>query len=778
VVPNTLVPALGGLDWTAMRRMFKDCLAPPMPMPAELIPSELNSSEINHPCALDLASLDLVDTDSAMKNLIGDSAELEAQKWADDGSMRRRLDVLRGWLGPRERGIIDQVLGRLPRPRSQHGDSALLLARDDSAQETSNAVNNIPVQVKRYNEDSDDSSDDEGSDAHARTAHMFFAEGLSEQLSLQSCPSSSPSQSLCERVQIIDAESFDSVQAADSGVGGPVSEQTNDTMPVPVIPLSIHRSLPTPVSSPVLRPLVSKGKGKEREREFSLSPSFPPAITNSLPSPVPRISDSCSQIHPYIHSASSAFIILDEVGEDNPLTPALSDMSMSACTSPFASFEDIEMSEAGILSLPGSPGDNCLKLCETRISPIHVREDATPEFCDDQRSPQRCLQKAFLQRSPDAQPFESISNHELSHHQSSSPASHHQSQSQSQSQQTSGHRRKRRRLEGYATDVPETENGGVVHAPSLISTLRRRRTEESVTTNGRGSESVAYPRYRSRAPSPDPFLDVSHVADEIVPVSPSCERQQRRHALRSGGLAPNRSAPSIISPLQLPAANHHSRSAISSASALVTLNSPRALAPAPTIPLLSGITPSSSFASTSNISRPTIPLSPVASSSKILQPIKPPFVVSAKSSASRLEERRKQREIAEKLCLARPDMVDPHYAARRARRLRAEAERSLSMVQDTSAVGSSSSFDISVDTHGPPPTTHRRELRSAAVKRPRALLDEDMEDVHHTMNRERNQRLSRDVANALAAGRKVVDVLPRLMCVSARGRHLQASAKP
>ncbi|KAG2144200.1 beta-lactamase-like protein, partial [Suillus clintonianus] len=111
VVPNTLVPALGGLDWTAMKAMFKECMAPPIPERGDLIPNELSPSGVVHPSVHDFASLDLTDTDSAMKNLVGDSAELEAQKWADDGSMRRRLEILRGWLGPKEKGIVDRVLG-------------------------------------------------------------------------------------------------------------------------------------------------------------------------------------------------------------------------------------------------------------------------------------------------------------------------------------------------------------------------------------------------------------------------------------------------------------------------------------------------------------------------------------------------------------------------------------------------------------------------------------------------------------------------------------------
>ncbi|KAG1718369.1 beta-lactamase-like protein, partial [Suillus lakei] len=194
VVPNTLVPALGGLDWTAMNAMFRECVAPPNYERCDPIPHELNSSGVIHPSTLDLASLNLFDTDSAMKNLVGDSAELEAQKWADDGSMRRRLEVLRGWLGPKEKGIVDRALGRPPSSHSEHRSSSPLLSRNNSALETPKRTTKTHMQVKRYVEDSYASSNDDGSDAHARTARLLFAGDHSMEESVKSWLSSSPSQ--------------------------------------------------------------------------------------------------------------------------------------------------------------------------------------------------------------------------------------------------------------------------------------------------------------------------------------------------------------------------------------------------------------------------------------------------------------------------------------------------------------------------------------------------------------------------------------------------------
>ncbi|KAG1718370.1 hypothetical protein EDB19DRAFT_1797828 [Suillus lakei] len=266
-------------------------------------------------------------------------------------------------------------------------------------------------------------------------------------------------------------------------------------------------------------------------------------------------------------------------------------------------------------------------------------------------------------------------------------------------------------------------------------------------------------------------------------MSPSYEREQHSSAIPPRNLTPTRSVPLLLPHPQLPEISSYRRSrgpsGTSSTSVLVTLNSPRNLTSAPTIPFLLG--------NTSTLS--------LASSSKIIP--RPSFVISEKYSDSRFAERRQRRKIAEKLCLARPDLVNPSYAAKRTRRLsRLKDERSVSVMQDvsSSAIDSSSSYSISVKTDGPSPTMLRREFRPASrlscfppskqstrtavpnrpAKRQRELLDEDTEDVHQTMDWERSRRLARDVGSALAAGQKARDVLPRLMCITPRRRIINA----
>lgn len=787
VVPNTLVPALGGLDWTAMNTMFKECMAPPIYDRGDHIPYELDSSEIAHPSVLDLASLDLADTDPAMKNLVGDSAELEARKWADDGSMRRRLEVLRGWLGPKEKRIVDRALGRLPNSRSEHGGSSPLSSRNNSAPQTHKRTTKTHMQVKRYLHDSDDSSDDDGSDAHVRTARLLFAGDYSMEESIKSWLSSSPSRISGSEAQIIGSENLGPVQelsiatataeadvqdpALESSVQVPVSVQTNDTALVPAITLSADQSLPTPVSSPDLRLRDVKGKGKEIEgqrnadfTDFSLPPSSPHTLRSSSPTPFPRPSD------PLIHISQHTPTTLpapNELGEGEPLTHAQSVMSMSACTSPFDPLEDVVMAEAE-LSLPALFDDNSLKPPEVHNVSIRICEDASAEY--DQQSIETPRKDTFSQTSSDAplsqrsQPLKSLSNQELSRH-PSLPLS------QIQSQQSHGHIRKRRRLEEHTSSVPETEHSDVDQViPSLISAFGRRKTEESID-----GPHAARPHYRSfRVPSPDLFLDTT---SELM--SPSHKHKKRPCAILPRNLAPSLSAPSLGYP-QLEISAYRRRNeplASSSTSVLVTVASPRTITSASTIPLLLGDTSTISLASSSKVPRPS-------------------FVISEKSSNSRSAERRKRREIAEKLCLARPDLVDPSYAVKRSRRFSRLKEQPISVIQDVSSsaigISSSPSHSISAETNGPSPTMVRREFRPASrlssfsssrqvaraavrnrpAKRWRALSDEDTEDVRQTMDWERSRRLAQDVTGALAAGRKASDVLPPLMCTSARKRHL------
>lgn len=554
----------------------------------------------------------------------------------------------------------------------------------------------------------------------------------------------------------------DEVQAPalESSVQVLVSVQTNDTT---LVPLSVDQSLPTPKSSPILCPRDVKGKGKEiksQTDDFLPPPSSPHTLRSSSPTPFPRISNPFSQTHRH---APTTLPASDELGEAKSLARAQSVMSMSSSTSTFASLKDVVMAEAELSSLPEPLDGNSLKPPEVQNISIRMCEDVSAEY--NQESIETSQRDVFSRASSEAppsqcsQPFKSLSNQQLSYHLSLPPA-------QSQSQHSEGHRRKCRRLEEHTREysVPETENSGIVQATSLVSALGRTQTEEFID----GSHGAAHPHYRSfRGSSPDPSLDTT---SELM--SSSHEYEQCPSATLPRNLVPSRSAPLLVAPPQLEASSYRKRNeplATSTTFALVTLTSPRTLASTPTIPLVLGDASTISLA--------------LSSSSKVPQPS---FVTSEKSSNSRSAERRKRREIAERLCLARPDLVDPSYAAKRSRRLSQFKEQSVSIMQDirTSAISLSSSRSISAQTNGPSPTrkfcpgsrlssfsSSKQVAGTAPAMRWRELLDEDTEDVHQTMNWERSRTLARDITGALAAGRNARDVLPRLMCISARRRH-------
>ncbi|PBK71516.1 hypothetical protein ARMSODRAFT_1082972 [Armillaria solidipes] len=144
IIPNTLDPSLNGLDWTGIRNVFSSCLS---------------SCESSTPATEDdirpLSDLshDEDGIDVAHKNLVGDQAEEAANKWADGRGKRRKLEVLRSWLG-------------------------LPLLRE---------ITTIHVDEESQGYDSSSDADDE----RGKTAHRLFAHQAGIQL-VQSQADSSP----------------------------------------------------------------------------------------------------------------------------------------------------------------------------------------------------------------------------------------------------------------------------------------------------------------------------------------------------------------------------------------------------------------------------------------------------------------------------------------------------------------------------------------------------------------------------------------------------------
>ena len=251
VIPNTLNPSFDGLDWGAMRTMFEGCVSP-LPTaeqrsqfscviaPLRSLVSHPIAASLSHPAIFSATSgwehliADLVhgndEIDVSIQNLIGPSSA--AEKWADMGGKRTKIEVLRAWLGRgQNKGIIQRLqeveqesdeeeMGRsaahaLARPSRVAGLFAPIRPNDPPRSTAT---------VRRHAVDSDDSSDEGGSDDHARTAWKLFGSGIPEGVPRHWLSPQRDSQS---QIGVVEG-------------GG---------------------TLPTPVSSPVARPIAAAEKG-------------------------------------------------------------------------------------------------------------------------------------------------------------------------------------------------------------------------------------------------------------------------------------------------------------------------------------------------------------------------------------------------------------------------------------------------------------------------------------------------------------------------------------
>lgn len=116
----------------------------------------------------------LGDEDVAVKNLVGDGAADLASRWAESGSIQRKVEVLRGHLGPAQNAALDRLLGVDTGYRLQNGAGV----------STALPLPNAKGKGKERAVDSEDESDDgwgSADDERGRTAHTLFAsEGMKE----------------------------------------------------------------------------------------------------------------------------------------------------------------------------------------------------------------------------------------------------------------------------------------------------------------------------------------------------------------------------------------------------------------------------------------------------------------------------------------------------------------------------------------------------------------------------------------------------------------------
>ena len=117
VVPNTLDPALKGLDAACIQKMFAGCLAEDAladPGVSTAAPTDLGDIH-----AAVRGGSELVE-DVAFKNLEGEGARELAEKWADSGRMKRKLLIMKEFLPAPHRKVVEQILQGRYRPSSKH----------------------------------------------------------------------------------------------------------------------------------------------------------------------------------------------------------------------------------------------------------------------------------------------------------------------------------------------------------------------------------------------------------------------------------------------------------------------------------------------------------------------------------------------------------------------------------------------------------------------------------------------------------------------------------
>ncbi|KAL0946208.1 hypothetical protein HGRIS_012467 [Hohenbuehelia grisea] len=242
VVPNTLSPELQNLDWIAMSAMFADCLSGGHDVDAAAAPSEL----------IQLGGGNGIDEgDIALKNLVGDGAAEFAERWAESGKIRRKLEFLRPFLPSKERSLVNQCLGI---------DEPVTPSRIEEGVPATNTL--WKGKAKAAIEDSDQDTDfAESDDERGRTAHKLFAAqaGLDDKEN-QWWHSSSPAQS-----QIFS----DQPEAVLQAVG---LRQTPMQLLSPNSSPLRKRGLRTPISSPI-RQAKDKRPRDEQTRRVPLSPT-------------------------------------------------------------------------------------------------------------------------------------------------------------------------------------------------------------------------------------------------------------------------------------------------------------------------------------------------------------------------------------------------------------------------------------------------------------------------------------------------------------------------
>ncbi|KIJ59654.1 hypothetical protein HYDPIDRAFT_140447 [Hydnomerulius pinastri MD-312] len=745
VIPNTLDPSVNGLDWGAMARMFAGCLssskprsafasvtAPPCPLTSHpsitTLPGPIGlSSRVDLGHILDTSEDEGVD--SAYANLVGPGDA--AEKWGEKGGKKGKVMVLKAWLGSGRGKVVTWTAfgGRDDEAESSEGKSQDTLQPIDGPSRAAGpsasarppvASASAPIKVPRcYVADSDDSSDEDGSDEHARLAWKLFGVGEVDDTCKHwvSSPQSNP-------------QDQPSAAEIDSG------------------------TLPTPIASPVLRARLLKEKGKWKECAIDDAQSLiqDPLLTSTKQ----RIGRTTTE--PAVPPLTDYF---SPFPASSPLSCAPS--FASACTSPFASFDHVrfhsrtpdasperQMQEGeGSGSQPFACLDNMVLKDDLLGTPS--QGNIIPQSQGrSQNQSQQIPRPQRRKRSPSRDGGDGEVLSEVENFQEAPVPKRARADRESSDV----------RLGGGADEEPEASKNTLRDLSRTVIDRNPSRLDLSPNAGGLAPP-VSPPRFLSTTPTIPRIMDSRDIV--VPPVSRANELKAQ---------VPEENNPSIISPRVLgpaPTIPFPVRKRLDRDTSSFKTGKTTSMREIPH-PSPSRLVKTLASTSTSALLRP-VALAPLlestASVSTVITTTTAPQLDSRDTTASitrlpvspRTAERRAQRAerrlITEKLRLARPDLVDSTKLSRQSSNKETERLKrdTISMTAMTpSEVGSSSASFAG--------SSSSRFEGGASKSSSSRLTGEDAK-----VNWERSRKLAEDVREAIKSGRRVSDVLPRLECL-------------
>lgn len=314
-MPNTLNPSLGGLDWACIPGMFEGCLAPSSKV--------TRAPYIKVSPDIDAKTLE-TDTDVALSNLEGDGTLVIAERWADKGKLRRKLEIMQQYLQGSELRTVEGILhGQVyegnecssdvediwetrvkthdqgskskatttkalskpqaqPKQQEDRGTGAKA-----SHAETSAALARLRAPVRRRSYMDSDEETEYHEEAHTEAAEYFFSNLRDHQFNAPSSPFpylSSPSQkenhssSSKKQSQTSERTPLGTTVRTPQGLLTPRSRQVSQEMPQT-----------NPVS--LLTPLMQFPRMRSQD---SMPRTPPPSRTTTLGSPIKLRSDHSS----------------------------------------------------------------------------------------------------------------------------------------------------------------------------------------------------------------------------------------------------------------------------------------------------------------------------------------------------------------------------------------------------------------------------------------------------------------------------------------------------